>query len=145
VIWHGRRIGAAAVIVDDGGRVLLVRHTYGHLNWEIPGGASDPGESVTVTALRELREETGLEAVAETMTGVYWQEEANAHHFVFRCTPVDGREPMPSSSEISECGYFSPDDPPRPISDFTLRRIRDALSNGGGPLPVAVPPRTWLE
>jgi hypothetical protein len=27
------RIGAAAVVLDDSRRVLLVRHTYGRLNW----------------------------------------------------------------------------------------------------------------
>jgi 8-oxo-dGTP diphosphatase len=60
--WPGRRVGVAAFIVDGRGRVLLVRHTYGPLNWELPGGASEPGESVVQTALRELREEAGVEA-----------------------------------------------------------------------------------
>jgi hypothetical protein len=31
------RIGAAAVVLDDSRRVLLVRHTYGRLNWELLG------------------------------------------------------------------------------------------------------------
>ncbi|MEA2673920.1 MAG: hypothetical protein QOI92_1112, partial [Chloroflexota bacterium] len=31
-------VGAACAIFDDQGRVLLVHHTYGRLNWEIPGG-----------------------------------------------------------------------------------------------------------
>lgn len=40
-----KRIGAAAVIVDDGGRVLLVKHSYGRLNWELPGGGAEVNES----------------------------------------------------------------------------------------------------
>jgi 8-oxo-dGTP diphosphatase len=78
-------MGAAAVIANDAGAVLLVRHSYGRLNWELPGGASEPGESIVETALREVREETGLRAVAERLTGVYYEPELDAHHFVFRC------------------------------------------------------------
>lgn len=33
-----KNVGAAAFIVDGEGRVLLVKHTYGRLNWELPGG-----------------------------------------------------------------------------------------------------------
>jgi 8-oxo-dGTP diphosphatase len=143
--WPGRRVGAAAVILDGRGYVLLVRHTYGRLNWEIPGGASEPGESVIETALREVREETGLTVEAERLTGVYHDPEYDAHHFVFACRSVAGGEPVPSSKEISACAYWPPDDPPRPISDFTLVRIRDALSSGPQVLPATIDPRSWLE
>lgn len=57
---------AAAVIVHDepGGRVLLLqrgeRAKFAPGLWDLPTGKSDPGEPVTVTAVRELREETGL-------------------------------------------------------------------------------------
>ena len=55
-------LGAACVIFDDGGRVLLVHHTYGRSNWELPGGGSEPGEAPDETAMRELLEETALRA-----------------------------------------------------------------------------------
>jgi 8-oxo-dGTP diphosphatase len=137
-------VGAAAAIVDAEKRILLVRHTYGPLNWEVPGGASEPGESVVETALRELREETGLEAVAESLTGIYWDHERDAHHFVFRCRPLDDRAPKPCSPEISECAFRGLHELPRPISDFTVRRIDDALTALPQPLPSPVPARTIL-
>jgi 8-oxo-dGTP pyrophosphatase MutT (NUDIX family) len=70
----GRRVpakllGSAAVIPDDQGRVLLVKHSYGRLNWEIPGGLAELHESATENALREVREETGLEVEAQRLTG----------------------------------------------------------------------------
>jgi 8-oxo-dGTP diphosphatase len=145
VPWPGRRVGAAAVILDRNGRILLVRHTYGQLNWELPGGASEPGESIVETVVREIREEVGVAASAQSLTGIYFDAEKDAHHFVFRCALEDEAEPEPSSPEISECAYWPADSLPRPLSDFTARRIGDALGGTALPLPVAIPPRAWLD
>jgi 8-oxo-dGTP pyrophosphatase MutT (NUDIX family) len=38
-------VGAAAIITDGEGGVLLVRHIYGRKNWELPGGRVEQGES----------------------------------------------------------------------------------------------------
>jgi 8-oxo-dGTP pyrophosphatase MutT (NUDIX family) len=143
--WPGRRMGAAAAIFDAAGSILLVHHTYGPLNWELPGGASEAGESIVETALRELREETGLEAEAESLTGIYYDGEHDAHHYVFRCRADDAASPTPRGEEIDDCGYWPLAKLPRPISDFTVRRIEDAQHPALQPLPVAIPPRAWLE
>jgi 8-oxo-dGTP diphosphatase len=143
--WPGRRVGAAAVLLRDDRDVLLVHHTYGRRNWELPGGASEPGEPILETALRELREETGLAARGERLTGVYYEAEGDAHHFVFLCRLDGDEDPKPTSSEISEYAYWPLDALPRPISDFTLRRIEDALAKSPQPLPVSIPARTWLD
>jgi 8-oxo-dGTP diphosphatase len=111
--WPGRRVGAAAVLLRDDRDVLLVHHTYGRRNWELPGGASEPGEPILETALRELREETGLAARGERLTGVYYEAEGDAHHFVFLCRLDGDEDPKPTSSEISECAYWPLDALPR--------------------------------
>lgn len=41
--WPEKKLGAAAAVFDDRGRVLLVKHSYGPLNWELPGGAVESG------------------------------------------------------------------------------------------------------
>lgn len=141
----GRNLGSAAVILDDRDRVLLVHHSYGRLNWELPGGYSEPGESAVATVLREVLEETGLEVVAERTTGVYYDPRDDMHHFVFACRLADAAAlPRPDGGEIAELGYFSADALPRPISDFTLRRIADALATTPPELPVIVGPRRWV-
>ncbi|MFJ9540984.1 NUDIX hydrolase [Streptomyces sp. NPDC101225] len=55
---------AAAVVMDDDGRVLLVRRSetekFLPRVWGVPCGKLEPGESARDGALRELKEETGL-------------------------------------------------------------------------------------
>ena len=141
-----KTVGAAAFIGDNEGRVLLVKHTYGHLNWELPGGGGEAGESPVETAVREVQEETGLRVTARQMTGCYYSHENESLHFVFHCERK-GSEAIPRAdgAEISDCAFWSPDALPRPISDWTVQRIRDALSGNHFPLPHNIGPRVWLD
>lgn len=66
-------VGAAAVIMDSEGRILLVKHNYRKYNWELPGGLSELNESAEDTAKREVFEETGLEVSVGRLTGVYYE------------------------------------------------------------------------
>ena len=137
-----KRLGAAAVILDSEGRVLLVRHTYGRLNWELPGGHAEPGESIITTATREVYEETGLAVEAEGTSGIYFDDQLDLHFFVFRCRQLDAYAiPAVKNSEIAACAFWSPTALPRPMSDLTIRRIHDALSGVGSLLPVIARPR----
>ena len=54
---------AGAVVRDAAGRVLLVRRANEPSRglWSVPGGRIEPGESAREAAVREVREETGLE------------------------------------------------------------------------------------
>ena len=57
--WRG---DAGAFVVDDDGRVVFIRHEGAPDSWGLPGGGHEPGEGHLETALREVREETGIEA-----------------------------------------------------------------------------------
>ncbi|REE68747.1 ADP-ribose pyrophosphatase YjhB (NUDIX family) [Paenibacillus taihuensis] len=138
-------VGAAAVILDAEGRILLVKHNYGKFNWEIPGGLSEKDESAEDTAKREVFEETGLEVTVGRLTGVYYESAHDMHHFAFICTINDNQEPQPDAKEVTECKYFSIDDLPRPISDFTVKRIQEALNPNYTHLFHNIGPRQWFE
>jgi len=65
------RLGCSAAIFDETGqRVLLMQRDDNGL-WCLPSGGMDPGESVTETIVREVKEETGLEVEVVGLVGVY--------------------------------------------------------------------------
>jgi ADP-ribose pyrophosphatase YjhB (NUDIX family) len=56
------RVRVAAAILDEGGRVVLVRHRHGSVRYHLlPGGGVETGESLADALIREVREETGLQ------------------------------------------------------------------------------------
>jgi ADP-ribose pyrophosphatase YjhB (NUDIX family) len=58
----------AQVVLLDGNRILLARHERGdHRYWVLPGGAVEPNEDPKDAAIREVREETGLEIRLERL------------------------------------------------------------------------------
>jgi ADP-ribose pyrophosphatase YjhB (NUDIX family) len=61
---------ANVVVTDDGGRVLVIHRTDND-NWALPGGAMDLGESLTTTAVREVKEETGIDCEVTGLVGIY--------------------------------------------------------------------------
>ena len=71
------------VIVDEQGRTLLIRRSKDNKNftgkWEWPGGKVDPGEDFAVAAIREAKEETGLDVELTAVAGVAQSEMARAY------------------------------------------------------------------
>src|SRR5699024_1021862 len=64
-------VPSVTVVVRNGvGNILLIRKADNHL-WALPGGGHDIGESITETAVREVREETGVTAEILRLVGTY--------------------------------------------------------------------------
>jgi 8-oxo-dGTP pyrophosphatase MutT (NUDIX family) len=65
------------VVRNDSGQVLMLRKSDNHL-WAVPGGGHEPGEFITDTVVREVREETGLTVEVTGFVGTY----TNPHHVI---------------------------------------------------------------
>ncbi|MEU6613232.1 NUDIX domain-containing protein [Streptomyces parvus] len=63
-------VAASAVVTDDQGRILLQRRRDNNL-WALPGGGMDLGDSLPGTAVREVKEETGLDVEITGLVGTY--------------------------------------------------------------------------
>lgn len=64
-------VPSVTVAVRDGaGRILLI-HKIDNDLWALPGGGHDAGERITDTAVREVREETGLDVEIVRLIGTY--------------------------------------------------------------------------
>jgi ADP-ribose pyrophosphatase YjhB (NUDIX family) len=102
-------VGAAGAVVE-GGRVLMVRHAYGHSKgrWLLPGGYARHDERLDQTALREVHEETGIEAEILDIVGLRtrFTERGGAVFVLFRMRPVGG-VPRPDGVEVDQVAYYS--------------------------------------
>ena len=58
------------VVTNAEGKILLIRRTDNG-NWALPGGGVDIGESLPQAAIRETREETGIDCEITGLSGIY--------------------------------------------------------------------------
>jgi ADP-ribose pyrophosphatase YjhB (NUDIX family) len=58
------------VVTNDAGQVLLIKRSDND-NWALPGGAIDLGESLRQAAVRETKEETGVDCEITGLVGIY--------------------------------------------------------------------------
>jgi 8-oxo-dGTP diphosphatase len=117
---------AAAVILDDAGRILLVRKR-GTTAWMQPGGKVEPGEAPADTLVRELDEELGLVVAVADLEhwGRFGSAAANEPGHLVDCdiyavaissTPV-------VAAEIEELRWVSLDDAELTIAPLALEHV----------------------
>jgi ADP-ribose pyrophosphatase YjhB (NUDIX family) len=112
-----RIVPSASTIVVKEGKILLQRRSDTGF-WALPGGAMEIGETIGEAAIRETKEETGLDVELEYIVGIY----TNPRHVValsngevrqqfsvcFACQIVRGE--MKISEESTDIGFFSPEE-----------------------------------
>ena len=109
---------AGAAIFDDHNRVLLQKRTDKDC-WSFPGGVMDLDESFAETAVREVKEETGLEVTVQELIGIYSKysdeyqngDKSQPVLILFKCTTIGG-ELRCDGKETSELKYFDLNDNP---------------------------------
>jgi ADP-ribose pyrophosphatase YjhB (NUDIX family) len=120
-------VGAFTVIFDDESRVLLChRRDFDARN--LPGGGIEENESPWDGAVREVREELGVEVEITRLTGVYWKPKRSDLVFNFEGRIVGGE--LATSDEADEFRFFAIDALPGNTAPLQVERIRDALARG---------------
>jgi ADP-ribose pyrophosphatase YjhB (NUDIX family) len=123
-------VGVSGLIIDEEGRILLLRHTYrGKRPWGLPGGGLKHGESLEECLMREVREETGMQVeIKHLLLGA-----AHPDHLlvdlIYSCRPLPGQslDVFRPNAEIAEAQWFYCDDLPPDVSRGQHRLIRIAL------------------
>jgi ADP-ribose pyrophosphatase YjhB (NUDIX family) len=133
------------VVVNDAGEILMIRRTDND-NWAVPGGAIDLGESVAQAAVRETREESGIECDITGIVGIYSDpkhvllytsngEVRQEFSIVLTARPLSG-QPTPSS-ETSEVRWVPVSEVPDYTMDRSMRiRVNDYLDRKESPVII---------
>lgn len=131
----------SAIVPDAQGSLLLIRRTDNGY-WSIPGGGVEPGESVSQAAVREVREETGIDCEVAGLVGIYSNpghvaayddgEVRQEFSICFTTRLVGGT--IRTSSESSAVRFISPSSiPDYKIHPSIRMRINHYLDQRGTP------------
>jgi 8-oxo-dGTP pyrophosphatase MutT (NUDIX family) len=136
IYWRfarGMTLGVRALVIDDKGRVFLVKHSYVS-GWHLPGGGVEPGETIMQALARELREEGNIDLTEPPqLHGVFFNERASRRDHVALFVVRGFRQsaaPLPNH-EIIAHGFFAVDAMPNDTTAATRARIIEVL--GGAP------------
>ncbi|WP_440990882.1 NUDIX hydrolase [Haloarchaeobius baliensis] len=126
--WRG---DAGAFVVDGRNHALFIRHEGAPDTWGLPGGGHEPGETHVETALREVREETGIEAAAVDVFQAIRKRIVHAERPDRTLTmltvhvdarPVGDTGVAVGDDEVLEARWFAPENVPEPVYEpFTDR------------------------
>ena len=130
VFYLDPKVAVGTIITDDRDQIVLVRRAIepGYGKWVFPGGYVDRGEDVKVAAVREAREEAGLDVRLDRLINVYSYPGRAPVIIVYSATIVGGC--LGCDDEGLEARFFAPEEIPWPELAFssTYEALREFLA-----------------
>jgi 8-oxo-dGTP diphosphatase len=110
--------------------IVLIERRYPPPGWALPGGFVDVGETVEAAAVREAREETGLEVELRSLLGVYSDPARDARMHTVSVVFVAEAHGAPAAADDARAvAAIDPRRPPALAFDHA-RIIADYLARG---------------
>ena len=127
-------VAVAGVLLDSGGRVLLIRERHGALQYGLPGGLVPDYESPEETLVREITIQTDVTAAIDHVVGVRYKagHPQSLMVLVYRCRFIKGAARVTGHGDISEVGWFKNRELPSPMSATVAPAIEAASLGGKG-------------
>jgi 8-oxo-dGTP diphosphatase len=125
VFYLDPKVAVGTIIRDERDHVVLVRRAIepGYGKWVFPGGYVDRGEEVQAAALREAREETGLDIRLDRLLNIYSYAGRAPIIIVYAATVIGGC--LACDDEGLEADFFAPD--AIPWEALAFRSTHEAL------------------
>jgi len=144
------KVGVAAIVGDEDGKLLLIQRADSGV-WLYPTGWADIGYSASEVAVKEVKEETGIDCEVVRFIGLLdglrlGFTRVPMYLMQFHCRATGG-ELKPHPLEASAVGFFSEDELPWPLAGFGLWGRQAYAAIRGEPIDVMFdPPRNapWL-
>ena len=129
----------AAVVRDAAGRVLLCQQSQGHRLWGLPGGRIRQGESPVHAAIRDIREETGVDIDIIDLVGMYQltgdgcgPDLPDVLVHVFRGRLETGDVAVNAPGRICRLAWHDQDALPEPMTATARAATADAIAGRSG-------------
>ena len=125
IFYQDPKVAVGTIITDEQSRIVLVRRAIepGYGKWVFPGGFVDRGEEVTVAAIREAREESGLDVRLDRLINVYSYPGRAPVIIVYSATMIGGC--LICDDESLEGKFFAPEE--IPWDELAFRSTHEAL------------------
>jgi ADP-ribose pyrophosphatase YjhB (NUDIX family)/GNAT superfamily N-acetyltransferase len=147
-ILYRNPVPGVGVLVEIEGRILLVQRGQAPFQgwWALPAGYIEADESVEDAAVRECREETGLEVEPLELFGVYSFPEGPVQSGIiifFRAQPVGGE--LRAGDDAQDVESFPPDKLPENLAFRTHREVLERWRKSRSPEFRATVPGTVIR